>query len=108
MPEFQHIAWIRERVTADPRVLIGPGDDTALVRLGQSGLLATVDTLLEGVHFSFDETTPVEVGRKAMNVNLSDIAAMAGTPLFALLAVGLPPGSLEETAQGLFKGLKEA
>ena len=108
MSEFQHIAWIRKRIGADPRVLIGPGDDTALVQLEQSGLLATVDMLLEGVHFSFDEATPVEVGRKAMNVNLSDIAAMAGTPQFALVAVGLPAGSSNELAEGLFTGLKDA
>jgi len=108
MSEFQHIAWIRKRVGADPRVVISPGDDTALVQLEQSGLLVTVDMLLEGVHFSFDEATPVDVGRKAMNVNLSDIAAMAGAPRFALLAVGLPLGSPDELAQGLFQGLKEA
>src|SRR4029079_7846255 len=61
-----------------------------------------------GVHFSFDEATPKEVGLKAMNVNLSDVAAMAGPPLFALLAVGLPPGSTNDLAEGLFDGLKEA
>src|SRR5262245_14774895 len=106
--EFRHISWIRKRLEADPRVAIGPGDDTALVDSSPPGMLATVDMLLEGVHFSFDEATPHEVGVKAMNVNLSDIAAMAGTPLYALLAVGLPPGSTNELAEGLFNGLKEA
>jgi thiamine-monophosphate kinase len=106
--EFRQIAWIRGQTPADPRVPIGPGDDAALVELQSRGLLATVDMLLEGVHFSFDEATPVDVGRKAMNVNLSDIAAMAGTPLFALLAVGLPPGSPTSVPEGLFEGLKEA
>jgi thiamine-monophosphate kinase len=106
--EFRHIAWIRERIAADSRVIIGPGDDAALVQLSAGGLLATVDMLLEGVHFSFEEATPMEVGRKAMNVNLSDIAAMAGKPLFALLAVGLPAGSPKSLAEGLFAGLKEA
>lgn len=106
--EFRHIAWIRERIAADPRVLVGPGDDAALVQLSASGLLATVDMLLEGVHFSFDEASPVEVGRKAMNVNLSDVAAMAGKPLFALLAVGLPAGSPKSLSEGLFAGMKEA
>jgi thiamine-monophosphate kinase len=106
--EFRQIDWIRGQTPADPRVPIGPGDDAALVEWQSRGLLATVDMLLEGVHFSFYEATPVEVGRKAMNVNLSDIAAMAGTPLFALLAVGLPPGSPTNLADGLFVGLKEA
>jgi thiamine-monophosphate kinase len=108
MSEFSHIAWIRDQLPADPRVAIGPGDDAALVEIGGSRLLATVDMLLEGVHFTFEEATPFQVGRKAMNVNLSDIAAMAGTPLFALLAVGLPPGSPPELAPGLFAGLKDA
>lgn len=106
--EFRHISWIRKRLAEDPRVLIGPGDDTALVKSQPLGMLATVDMLLEGVHFSFDEATPVDVGRKAMNVNLSDIASMGGTPQFALLAVGLPSGATNELAEGLFNGLKEA
>jgi thiamine-monophosphate kinase len=106
--EFRHISWIRKRLAEDPRVLIGPGDDTALVNSSAPGTLATVDMLLEGIHFSFDEASPIEVGRKAMNVNLSDIAAMAGTPQFALLAVGLPVGATNELAEGLFNGLKEA
>ena len=108
MSEFRHIAWIRQQLPADPRVVIGAGDDAALVRLPQGELLATVDMLLEGVHFSLTEATPAQVGRKAMNVNLSDVAAMAGTPLFALLAVGLPPNSPKELAAELFNGLKEA
>jgi thiamine-monophosphate kinase len=108
MPEFRHISWIRKRLDADPRVQVPPGDDAALVESPTGGLLTTVDMLLEGVHFTFNEATPRQIGHKAINVNFSDIAAMAGTPLFALLAVGLPTGSTDELAEGLFNGLKEA
>lgn len=62
-----------------------PGENAPL-------LLATTDLLLEGSHFRIDWTTPDDLGRKSLAVNLSDIAAMGGTPFGALLAIGLPPG----------------
>ena len=62
-----------------------PGENAPL-------LLATTDLLLEGSHFRMDWTTPDDLGRKSLAVNLSDIAAMGGTPFGALLAIGLPPG----------------
>ena len=87
-------------------VLLGIGDDAAVVRhLQPSGLLAA-DILLEGVHFEIPPATPRQVGHKAMAVNLSDIAAMAGSPRFALVSVALPRSSEnEDLADNLFAGL---
>ncbi len=66
----------------------GIGDDTALL---PEGLLATIDTLVEGVHFT-STATPEELACKLIGVNLSDIAAMGGRPLYALLSLATAPG----------------
>ena len=78
---------------ADGRLLKGIGDDCAVIASdsGRAWLL-TMDTLIEGVHFDAAFHPPELLGRKAVSVNVSDIAAMGGTPCFALLSAGLPPG----------------
>jgi thiamine-monophosphate kinase len=81
-------------------VLIGIGDDAALVR-GPRDLLLTTDILVEDEDFRRASHPPRLLGRKALNVNLSDIAAMGGRPLHALLGLGLP-GDLEESWLGEF------
>ena len=89
--EFAYIDWLRRRTPADPRVLVGPGDDTAALRWpADRPCLVTTDMLLEGSCFRLAEAGPRRVGRKAMAVNLSDIAAMAGRPVAAVVSVGLP------------------
>src|SRR5262249_53193516 len=89
--EFAFIDWLRRRTPADPRVLLGPGDDTAALRLTPGApCLVTTDMLLEGSCFRLQEAGPRQVGRKAMAVNLSDLAAMAGRPVAAVVSVGLP------------------
>jgi len=72
-----------------PEVLVGPGDDAAVVRPGSGELVLTTDAMVEGVHFLTDRTTPRDLGYKAIAVNVSDIAAMAGSPRFALCALTL-------------------
>lgn len=111
--EFAYIDWLRSRTPADPRVPIGPGDDTAALRLSANAqTLVTTDMLLEGSCFLLDEAGPRRVGRKAMAVNLSDIAAMAGRPVAAVVSVGLPRGERRGVsptwiAQELYLGLRE-
>src|SRR5262245_42232665 len=92
MHEFDYIAWLRSRTPGDPRVLVGPGDDCAVLAGSALPWLVTTDMLLEGSHFRLDDVGPRRVGRKAMAVNLSDIAAMAGRPVAAVVSVGLPRG----------------
>src|SRR5262249_43326017 len=89
--EFAYVDWLRRRTPGDPRVPIGPGDDAAAINL-VSGVpcLVTTDMLLDGTCFKLEEAGPRQVGRKAMAVNLSDIAAMAGRPVAAVVAVALP------------------
>jgi thiamine-monophosphate kinase len=74
---------------AGPEVVVGPGDDAAVVRSGSGELVITTDAMVEGVHFRRERTTPRDLGYKAIAVNVSDIAAMAGSPRFALCALTL-------------------
>src|SRR5215210_5985857 len=107
--EFAYIDWLRQRTPTDPRVLVGPGDDTAALRLTPgAACLVTTDMLLEGSCFVLAEAGPRRVGRKAMAVNLSDIAAMAGRPLAAVVSVGLPRQGGRNLAEELYLGLREA
>jgi thiamine-monophosphate kinase len=106
--EFAYIDWLRRRTPADPRVLIGPGDDTAALRLTpHAPCLITTDMLLEGSCFRLAEAGPRQVGRKAMAVNLSDMAAMAGRPVAAVVSVGLPRTGGRALAEELYLGLRE-
>src|SRR5260370_30245449 len=100
--------WLRRRTAPDPRVLLGPGDDTAVLRLAADRpCLITTDMLLDGSCFVLAEAGPRRVGRKAMAVNLSDIAAMAGQPVAAVVSVGLPRRQGLALAQELHAGLCE-
>ena len=88
----------------DPRVLLGPGDDAALVREGGGGALAvTTDMLVEGVDFLPDED-PQRLGRRALAVNLSDLAAMGAEPAFFLLSIGFSPEKGEDFPLAVARG----
>ena len=88
--EFSLIERIRARAGARADVLLGIGDDAALLQVpaGHELVLST-DTLVAGVHFP-DETAPADIGWKALAVNLSDLAAMGATPAWMSLALTLP------------------
>src|SRR5437764_3688164 len=106
--EFEFIDWLRRRTPAAGRVLLGPGDDTAaLAWPSGTPCLVTTDMLLEGSCFLLAEAGPRRVGRKAMAVNLSDIAAMAGKPVAAVVSVGLPRAGGRALAEELYLGLRE-
>ena len=93
--ERRLIARIR-RAFDEPRpdIVLGVGDDAAIVR-SPGSLLLTTDILVEDQDFRRALHPPQLLGKKALNVNLSDIAAMGGRPLHALLGLGLP-GDLDE------------
>jgi thiamine-monophosphate kinase len=108
MSEFAYIDWLRRLTPVHPRVLLGPGDDTAALRLTPGvPCLMTTDMLLEGSCFVLAEAGARRVGRKAMAVNLSDIAAMAGKPVAAVASVGLPHRGGRALAEELYHGLRE-
>ena len=108
MGEFAFIDWLRRRTPQAERVLLGPGDDTALLSWPAAlPCLVTTDMLLDGSCFRLDEAGPRRVGRKAMAVNLSDIAAMAGIPVAAVVSVGLPRRGGRNLAEELYLGLRD-
>ena len=104
--EHEFIAWLRERLPPHPLLRLGPGDDAAVLRMaGVEECVITVDLLTEGVNFLLGKVDPRRVGRKALAVNLSDLAAMAARPLAAVLAVALPRRGGGELAVQLYEGL---
>lgn len=104
--ELALIEWIRQRAQSAPNLQVGIGDDCAVWQPTGAPLLFTTDVLMEDVDFRVDETTPQLIGRKAMAVNLSDIAAMAGRPLAALVGVALPKSRGFDFARDLHEGLQ--
>jgi thiamine-monophosphate kinase len=105
--EFAYIDWLRRRTPPADGVVVGPGDDAAVLRPPTRPLLVTTDMLLEGSCFLLAEAGPRRVGRKAIAVNLSDIAAMAGVPTAAVVSVGLPRSGGRELAEALYLGMRE-
>jgi len=91
----------------DQRLIFGIGDDAAAWQGDASVQLATVDSLIQDVHFSLDTTSWRELGWKALAVNLSDIAAMGGIPRHALLSLALPGHTEVDDVSALYQGAIE-
>jgi thiamine-monophosphate kinase len=89
-------------------LLVGIGDDAAVIRGAGARCLLTTDLLIEDVHFISALHPPVLLGRKALNVNLSDIAAMGGRPRYALLGLALRPDIGKRWVGDFFAGFKDA
>jgi thiamine-monophosphate kinase len=105
MNEFEVIDRISGLLPpAPPEVLVPIGDDCAVLRLGKTSWVAASDMLVSGHHFK-DWATPEDVGYKAVAVNVSDVAAMGGTPRFVLASGGAPDPA---TALRCFEGVMEA
>ncbi|MDD5558105.1 thiamine-phosphate kinase [Candidatus Methylomirabilis sp.] len=106
--EFALIERIRSMLPRPHDALLGIGDDCAVLRpTAGRDLLLTTDLLVDGVDFTRQTTTPFRLGRKAMAVNLSDIAAMGGLPRAALVALAIPPEEEIEFIDELYRGLRE-
>jgi thiamine-monophosphate kinase len=96
----------RARPTAArERLIIGIGDDAAAWYSDTSIQLATVDSLIQDVHFSLDTASWEEVGWKSLAVNVSDIAAMGGLPEYALISLGLPGDTEIEDVIAFYRGM---
>jgi thiamine-monophosphate kinase len=98
---------IRARLPKPPgHVVVGIGDDAAVVEVARNTrVVVTTDALVEGVHFDRAFSTPADIGHKALAVNLSDLAAMGATPVWALLSLALPDGTAVEDVEALVDGL---
>jgi len=98
---------IRRRVPPAPASLIvGIGDDAAVVSPDRGTLqILTTDALVEGVHYDRRFSSPVEIGHKALAVNISDVASMGGAARFALLSLMLPDRTSTDEIDGILDGL---
>lgn len=103
------IAAVRKEFRSQERGLIaGIGDDAAVIRGTKKPLVLTKDLLIENVHFIVSLHPPYELGRKSLNVNLSDIAAMGGRAKYALLGLGLRKKTEPAWVERFFLGFKSA
>ena len=107
--EFGLIRRIQKRWGGHSSAWVGMGDDAAAIlpTPGKS-LLFTTDTLIERVHFDRSFSTLVQVGYKAVSVNVSDIAAMGGRPLYFLVSLGLSSAETVADIDQLYKGMRRA
>jgi len=105
--ELEFIDWLNKRTTPQSGIVVGIGDDAALLKVPAGRqLVVTTDMLVEGVHFDLADATAERVGRKALGVNLSDLAAEAASPLAALVSLSLPKkGNALELAKELLEGM---
>jgi len=105
--ELELIRWIRTQAGASPAAPVGIGDDCAALRLPPGKLLlVTTDMVVAGVHFDPRTASAAQVGHKAMARGLSDIAAMAGDALAAVVALAAPRGMGPKDFRELFLGMK--
>ncbi|MCP4715045.1 MAG: thiamine-phosphate kinase, partial [Deltaproteobacteria bacterium] len=96
----------RQTSRAHPDVIKGIGDDAAVIRPdAQKHLLVTTDTLQEDVHFRMSFCTPFQLGKKSMSVNLSDIAAMGGAPLYYFVSLGVPSKITVDVIKKIYRGM---
>ncbi|MCP4218944.1 MAG: thiamine-monophosphate kinase, partial [bacterium] len=107
MDEARFVNFLEESFGFDHGT--GIGDDTSVVEIapGAGYQLITKDLFIQDTHFSFDYYTPREVAQKALAVNLSDIAAMGGEPLYCYLGLGFPAKLRGSVFDDFFRGLRE-
>ena len=106
MNEFELISRLTRSLPTNKSVVVGAGDDCAVLDLGLPDglLLFKTDAVVEGVHFT--SATPAErIGRKALARCLSDIAAMAGTPIAALVTLALPATFVPDFVESIYTGI---
>jgi thiamine-monophosphate kinase len=106
--EFGLLRRVRKwMTTSDPSLIQGIGDDVAVFETGRKVFLATTDILIEDIHFERTWIDPYHLGKKALAVNLSDIAAMGGRPKYFLLSLGLPKSLSLSFVSRFYRGLRE-
>lgn len=105
--EAQLVAWLAGQQRRRPPVVLGIGDDMAIVSAGEAQVLFSSDMLLDGVHFDSRIHALELIGRKALGAGLSDCAAMAVSPLAATVSLALPWGWTLAQSRRLYAGMEE-
>ena len=106
MKEFELIQLLTRGLHTNSSVCVGPGDDCAVLDLGvpERQFLLKTDAVVEGIHFTTD-TDPEKIGRKALARSLSDVAAMAGRPIAALITLALPREYRPSWVESVYAGI---
>jgi len=105
--EFGLIAHLTVGLPRSTDVILGVGDDAAVLDTGGEELLvATCDAQVEDTHFRLRYMSPYDIGRRVLAVNVSDVAAMGGSPRYALISLMLPPTLDVAILDGIYDGLK--
>jgi thiamine-monophosphate kinase len=107
--EFGLIDEIRKLILSGDGVVVGIGDDAAVLTSAREGMydLLTTDMLVEGTHFDLSQATPYQLGWKALGCALSDIAAMAGVPRVAVASLGIRGETSVDFCRELYSGMND-
>ena len=106
--EQSFLAYLRGRCRSLPQVAVGIGDDAAVLDPVEGQQIACTDQIVDGVDFQSDVQSLADIGFKSMAINLSDVAAMGGTPESALVTLTLPKQGATQIAGDVFEGILEA
>jgi thiamine-monophosphate kinase len=104
--EFGLIERLRRSTVKGRGVNLGIGDDAAWVQTTSGSCLVTADLLIEGVHFDLKWTSLYALGHKTLAVNMSDVAAMGGTPAYLILSLGIPSSFESNHVEELYRGIR--
>ena len=105
--ESAALGWVLPLLPPGDSVVLGPGDDSALVSLPESQMLISTDMMMQGPDFRFDWSRPADIGFKAIASNAADIAAMGGVVVGYELAVAVPASTPLRMLMGLAEGFAE-
>lgn len=92
---------------SSPNILVGLGDDAAVVPPGLSPLVVTTDAMIDGIHFRSVWTSAADLAHKALASNLSDLAAKCADPLYGVVTIGLPSGTEVSWVESFYTALAE-
>jgi thiamine-monophosphate kinase len=106
--EFDLIERLVKPIRLSARTILGPGDDCAILAPSRHPQLVTIDSMVEDVHFRLKWGPPEKLGAKALAVNLSDIAAMGGTPTACVINLAIRPGLDARFFERLYRGIRTA
>jgi thiamine-monophosphate kinase len=109
--ELKLLKKVRERFSLcpdDKRVIVGIGDDAAVIAPSDKKIVVTTDMMNEGVHFDLNYTSALQLGFKLISVNVSDVMSMGCVPKFIFLDLGFTCQADEELFDGIYDGIDEA
>ncbi len=107
MGEFGLIQKLTSTLSGDKSLVCGPGDDCAVVQLGNTRLLLSCDAMVQNIHFRSDWATPASIGWKAAAAALSDIAAMGGIARWMLVTLGCSSDTDPAYLEQIYRGIDE-